>query len=70
MDSEELKITQEACDIVNDAKVKKTYLCSGTTSMRAESSVSSLQNTLNPLMVGQTNLFSSLMISDSNLYDY
>jgi hypothetical protein len=26
MDSEELKITQAACDIVNDAKERKTYL--------------------------------------------
>ena len=43
MDSEELKITQEACDIVNNAKVKKKRICCiGTTSMRAiESSVSS-----------------------------
>jgi S-adenosylmethionine:tRNA ribosyltransferase-isomerase len=43
MDSEELKITQAACDIVNDAKVHKKRICTvGTTSMRAvESSVSS-----------------------------
>jgi S-adenosylmethionine:tRNA ribosyltransferase-isomerase len=34
MDSEELKITQAACD-VNDAKERKTYLYQGTTSMRA-----------------------------------
>jgi S-adenosylmethionine:tRNA ribosyltransferase-isomerase len=42
MDSEELKISQEACDIVNNAKVKKKRVCAvGTTSMRAiESSVS------------------------------
>jgi S-adenosylmethionine:tRNA ribosyltransferase-isomerase len=41
MDSEELKITQAACDIVN-AKERKTYLYRRTTSMRAvESSVSS-----------------------------
>ena len=41
MDSEELKITQEACDIVNKAKAnKKRVCCIGTTSMRAiESSV-------------------------------
>jgi S-adenosylmethionine:tRNA ribosyltransferase-isomerase len=57
MDSEELKITQEACDIVNNAKVKKKRICAvGTTSMRAiESSVSS-QRTLNPYQ-GWTNKF-------------
>ena len=57
MDSEELKITQEACDIVNNAKVKKKRICAvGTTSMRAiESSVSS-QRTLNPFQ-GWTNKF-------------
>ena len=43
MDSEELKITQEACDVVNKAKVNKKRVCAvGTTTMRAmESSVSS-----------------------------
>jgi S-adenosylmethionine:tRNA ribosyltransferase-isomerase len=43
MDSEELKVNQEACDIVNEAKAKKKRICAvGTTSMRAiESSVSS-----------------------------
>ena len=57
MDSEELKITQETCDIVNEAKAKKKRICTvGTTSMRAvESSVSS-QNTLNPFD-GWTNKF-------------
>jgi S-adenosylmethionine:tRNA ribosyltransferase-isomerase len=57
MDSEELKITQEACDIVNDAKLNKRRICTvGTTSMRAvESSVSS-QLTLNPFD-GWTNKF-------------
>jgi S-adenosylmethionine:tRNA ribosyltransferase-isomerase len=57
MDSEELKITQEACDIVNNAKAKKKRICAvGTTSMRAiESSVSS-QRTLNPYQ-GWTNKF-------------
>ena len=57
MDSEELKITQEACDIVNEAKANKKRICAvGTTSMRAiESSVSS-QNTLNPYD-GWTNKF-------------
>ena len=57
MDSEELIIKQEACDIVNNAKVKKKRICAvGTTSMRAiESSVSS-QNTLNPYE-GWTNKF-------------
>ena len=57
MDSEELIIKQEACDIVNEAKVKKKRICAvGTTSMRAiESSVSS-QSTLNPYE-GWTNKF-------------
>jgi S-adenosylmethionine:tRNA ribosyltransferase-isomerase len=57
MDSEELKITQEACDIVNAAKLNKKRICAvGTTSMRAiESSVSS-QRTLNPYD-GWTNKF-------------
>ena len=57
MDSEELKITQEACEIVNEAKANKNRICAvGTTSMRAiESSVSS-QNTLNPYD-GWTNKF-------------
>lgn len=57
MDSEELIIKQEACDIVNSAKVNKKRICAvGTTSMRAiESSVSS-QNTLNPFE-GWTNKF-------------
>lgn len=57
MDSEELIITQEACDIVNNAKAKKSRICAvGTTSMRAlESSVSS-NHTLNPYE-GWTNKF-------------
>lgn len=57
MDSEELIISQEACDIVNKAKVAKHKICAvGTTSMRAmESSVSSAR-TLNPY-VGWTNKF-------------
>jgi S-adenosylmethionine:tRNA ribosyltransferase-isomerase len=57
MDSEELIITQEACDIVNKAKEKKKRICCvGTTSMRAiESSVSSAR-TLNPFE-GWTNKF-------------
>lgn len=57
MDSEELIITQEACDIVNNAKEKKFKICAvGTTSMRAlESSVSS-NRTLNPYE-GWTNKF-------------
>ncbi|KAF2080180.1 MULTISPECIES: tRNA preQ1(34) S-adenosylmethionine ribosyltransferase-isomerase QueA [Flavobacterium] len=57
MDSEELIITQEACDIVNEGKAKKKRICAvGTTSMRAiESSVSSA-NTLNPYE-GWTNKF-------------
>jgi S-adenosylmethionine:tRNA ribosyltransferase-isomerase len=57
MDSEELKITQAACDIVNNAKASRRRICAvGTTSMRAiESSVSS-QRTLNPFE-GWTNKF-------------
>ena len=57
MDSEEMKITQEACDIINNAKAnKKRVCCVGTTAMRAmESSVSS-QRTLNPFE-GWTNKF-------------
>ncbi len=57
MDSEELKITQEACDIVNAAKIRKSRICAvGTTSMRAlESSVSSAR-TLNTFE-GWTNKF-------------
>ena len=57
MDSEELIINQKACDIVNEAKTRKSKVCCiGTTSMRAiESSVSS-QRTLNPF-TGWTNKF-------------
>jgi len=57
MDSEELIISQEACDTVNKAKVAKHKICAvGTTTMRAmESSVSSAR-TLNPY-VGWTNKF-------------
>ncbi len=57
MDSEELIITQEACDIVNKAKEnRKKICCVGTTTMRAmESSVSS-NKTLNPYD-GWTNKF-------------
>lgn len=57
MDSEELIITQQACDIVNNAIAKKKRICCvGTTSMRAiESSVSSAR-TMNPFE-GWTNKF-------------
>ncbi len=57
MDSEEMIISQEACDIINNAKAKKKRVCCiGTTAMRAmESSVSS-QRTLNPY-TGWTNKF-------------
>jgi len=57
MDSEELIISQQACDIVNSAKERKGKVCCiGTTSMRAiESSVSSAR-TLNPY-TGWTNKF-------------
>jgi S-adenosylmethionine:tRNA ribosyltransferase-isomerase len=54
MDSEELKITQAACDIVNDAKYARNVFVM--VSMRAvESSVSS-HGTLNPFD-GWTNKF-------------
>jgi S-adenosylmethionine:tRNA ribosyltransferase-isomerase len=66
MDSEELKITQAACDIVNDAKYKKRICTVGTTSMRAvESSVSS-HGTLNPFD-GWTNKFVFLLMNLSLL---
>ncbi len=57
MDSEELIITEDACDIVNKAIAnKKKVCCVGTTTMRAmESSVSS-NKTLNPFQ-GWTNKF-------------
>jgi S-adenosylmethionine:tRNA ribosyltransferase-isomerase len=57
MDSEELRISQEACDTVNKAiENKRRVCCIGTTSMRAiESSVSS-NRTLNPYD-GWTNKF-------------
>lgn len=57
MDSEELKIKQEACDIVNKAKAnKKRICCVGTTSMRAIESSVSTANQLNPFE-GWTNKF-------------
>lgn len=57
MDSEELKITQKACDIVNNAKAnKKKICCVGTTSMRAIESAVSSQRTLNTFD-GWTNKF-------------
>jgi len=57
MDSEEVFISQEACDTVNKAKEgRKRICCVGTTTMRSvESSVSS-NRTLNPY-VGWTNKF-------------
>uniref|UniRef100_UPI0040498CCD tRNA preQ1(34) S-adenosylmethionine ribosyltransferase-isomerase QueA n=1 Tax=Flavobacterium sp. TaxID=239 RepID=UPI0040498CCD len=57
MDSEELKIKQEACDIVNKAKIdKKRICCVGTTSMRAIESSVSTAHQLNPFE-GWTNKF-------------
>lgn len=57
MDSEELKISQEACDIVNNARTnKKKICCVGTTSMRAMESSVSTHHTLNPFE-GWTNKF-------------
>jgi len=57
MDSEEIIITQEACDIVNKGINEKKRICAiGTTTMRAiESSVSSFNN-LNPYS-GWTNKY-------------
>jgi S-adenosylmethionine:tRNA ribosyltransferase-isomerase len=57
MDSEELFISQETCDVINGAKERKSKICCvGTTSMRAiESSVSS-NRMLNPFE-GWTNKF-------------
>jgi S-adenosylmethionine:tRNA ribosyltransferase-isomerase len=57
MDSEEVRISPEACDVVNAAKVGRKKVCAiGTTTMRAmESSVSS-NKTLNPYE-GWTNKF-------------
>ncbi|WP_340065586.1 tRNA preQ1(34) S-adenosylmethionine ribosyltransferase-isomerase QueA [Ascidiimonas aurantiaca] len=57
MDSEELSIDTDACDVVNKAKIKKKRVCAvGTTVIRAlESSVSS-EHTLNPFE-GWTNKF-------------
>lgn len=57
MDSEELIIKQEACDIVNKAKAEgKKVCCVGTTSMRAVESSVSTNKTLNPFE-GWTNKF-------------
>ena len=57
MDSEEIIVSQEACDIVNNAKLNKKRICSvGTTSMRAIESTVSSQQTLNPY-TGWTNKF-------------
>ncbi|MGV9004608.1 tRNA preQ1(34) S-adenosylmethionine ribosyltransferase-isomerase QueA [Flavobacterium sp.] len=57
MDSEELKIKQDACDIVNSAKAKKHRICCvGTTSMRAIESAVSSKGTLNTFE-GWTNKF-------------
>ena len=57
MDSEELIITQQACDIVNEAKARKSRVCCiGTTSMRAVESAVSSQKTLNTFS-GWTNKF-------------
>jgi S-adenosylmethionine:tRNA ribosyltransferase-isomerase len=57
MDSEELKVTQKACDIVNNAKTNKKRVCAvGTTSMRSLESAVSSSRTLNPFD-GWTNKF-------------
>lgn len=57
MDSEEMIVTQEACDIINGARAKKHKVCCiGTTSMRAMESTVSSMRTLNPY-TGWTNKF-------------
>ncbi len=57
MDSEELRITEEACEIVNEGIGKKKKICAvGTTSMRAIESSVSASKTLNPYD-GWTNKF-------------
>ncbi len=57
MDSEEMVVTQEACDIINGARAKKNKVCCiGTTSMRAMESTVSSMRTLNPY-TGWTNKF-------------
>lgn len=57
MDSEELIIKQESCDIVNKAKAEgKRICCVGTTSMRAVESAVSTSKTLNTFE-GWTNKF-------------
>src|SRR5690606_19545785 len=57
MDSEELRITQEACDIVNEGiNKKKRIRAVGTTSMRAIESSVSASKSLNPYD-GWTNKF-------------
>jgi S-adenosylmethionine:tRNA ribosyltransferase-isomerase len=57
MDSEEMVVTQEACDIINGARTKKNKVCCiGTTSMRAMESTVSSMRTLNPYS-GWTNKF-------------
>jgi len=57
MDSEQMLITREACDVVNKAIDAKRKVCAiGTTVMRAIESSISTQNTLNP-HEGWTNRF-------------
>lgn len=57
MDSEEIFISEEACEIVNSAKLNKKRICAiGTTSMRALESTVSSNHELNPF-VGWTNKF-------------
>lgn len=57
MDSEQIFISQEACDVVNKAKVTKNNICAvGTTVMRAMESSVSTHGLLNPYE-GWTNKF-------------
>ncbi len=57
MDSEQVEIPQECCDIVNNAKKKKKRICAvGTTSMRSMETSFSTDNMLKPYN-GWTNKF-------------
>lgn len=57
MDSEQVEITEECCDVVNKAKVNKRRVCAvGTTSMRAMETSYSTEKLLKPYY-GWTNKF-------------
>jgi S-adenosylmethionine:tRNA ribosyltransferase-isomerase len=57
MDSEQVMITKEACDVVNKSKDRKKHVCCvGTTTMRAIESSVSTENHMKPYN-GWTNKF-------------